>query len=191
MPPFRSDCSWFDQIGFQPQSERQGSRTCPAPIPPVFSKKQLRRKINVIFQKNARSENPEPRLSERRAKKTKRERTHKACFGFSIRNTRHASARHGPNEFDSAPGPQSVFTKPENPKPAGTDPPPSLFPRSEPIGFPTPATENRRRQSRKSEPSGKQRRYGNGSVPSSFIKRPSSGTGFLISGRSSFRRSAG
>ena len=168
MPPFRSDCSWFDQIGFQPQSERQGSRTCPAPIPPVFSKKQLRRKINVIFQKNARSENPEPRLSERRAKKTKRERTHKACFGFSIRNTRHASARHGPNEFDSAPGPQSVFTKPENPKP-----------------------ENRRRQSRKSEPSGKQRRYGNGSVPSSFIKRPSSGTGFLISGRSSFRRSAG
>ena len=95
MPPFRSDCSWFDQIGFQPQSERQGSRTCPAPIPPVFSKKQLRRKINVIFQKNARSENPEPRLSERRAKKTKRERTHKACFGFSIRNTRHASARHG------------------------------------------------------------------------------------------------
>ena len=93
MPPFGSDCSWFDQIGFQPQSERQGSRTCPAPIPPVFSKKQLRRKINVIFQKNARSENPEPRLSERRAKKTKRERTHKACFGFSIRNTRHASAR--------------------------------------------------------------------------------------------------
>ena len=93
MPPFRSDCSWFDQIGFQPQSERQGSRTCPAQIPPVFSKKQLRRKINVIFQKNARSENPEPRLSERRAKKTKRERTHKACFGFSIRNTRHASAR--------------------------------------------------------------------------------------------------
>ena len=109
---------------------------------------------------------------------------------LDFQSATHATPRHGPNEFDSAPGPQSVFTKPENPKPAGTDPPPSLFPRSEPIGFPTPATENRRRQSRKSEPSGKQRRYGNGSVPSSFIKRPSSGTGFLISGRSSFRRSA-
>jgi len=88
---------------------------------------------------------------------------------LDFQSATHATPRHGPNEFDSAPGPQSVFTKPENPKLAGTDPPPSLFPRSEPIGFPTPATENRRRQSRKSEPSGKQRRYGNGSVPSSFI----------------------
>lgn len=189
MPPFRSDCSWFDQIGFQPQSERQGSRTCPAPIPPVFSKKQLRRKINVIFQKNARSENPEPRLSERRAKKTKRERTHKACFGFSIRNTRHASARSERVRLCARPAVR--FYKAGKPETGRYGPPPSLFPRSEPIGFPTPATENRRRQSRKSEPSGKQRRYGNGSVPSSFIKRPSSGTGFLISGRSSFRRSAG
>jgi len=50
---------------------------------------------------------------------------------LDFQSATHATPRHGPNEFDSAPGPQSVFTKPENPKPAGTDPPPSLFPRSE------------------------------------------------------------
>jgi len=64
---------------------------------------------------------------------------------LDFQSATHATPRHGPNEFDSAPGPQSVFTKPENPKPAGTDPPPSLFPRSEPIGFPTPATEKQKK----------------------------------------------
>lgn len=93
MPPFRSDCSWFDQIGFQPQSERQGSRTCPAPIPPVFSQKQLRRKINVNFPKKRTIGKSGAAPFRTPAKKTKREKTHKACFGFSIRNTRHASAR--------------------------------------------------------------------------------------------------
>ena len=65
---------------------------------------------------------------------------------LDFQSATHATPRHGPNEFDSAPGPQPVFTKPENPKPAGTDPPPSLFPRSERKRFPTPATENGRGQ---------------------------------------------
>lgn len=60
---------------------------------PSFPKSSYVAKLMLFSKKNARSENPEPRLSERRAKKTKRERTHKACFGFSIRNTRYASAR--------------------------------------------------------------------------------------------------